>query len=484
MFGFNVLTWNTGYQEHAYLQSITKMLSGGSPGHAAAELVIPLTQENRDIINEINTQGKLLVREETTLISCAIDEKPYFKAVEVPCFKIYFSFWDDASTLKTPQRHMMVGPDKDKIVKRKENPIEYSAKGKRILMGDQGATSSGRSMMMETIQHMDALSPQQKSLSQIKFQLLEEIKEEKELLLKDIKKISVALNRLTKKEKQQTYLSSKTVQEILTKHQVTSFEQLKLELAVRSAAITNLQYELTQLGVSFGAPPDDIVSFPITDQLDSGLDYKQILREMGRIANSQVPYTLTMNCAAATLTIIRAGVSDELKSKLKAEGYSLPKSNTFVETPQSVFDFSLKISTMLVNINAGIKETHRNLFTEFSLRMHHFFNKVLSKLFKTSYQQQLKNQKMEYSCYLAAATERLIQCDEALAAKTMSQGVYSELQQSLDESIHDYTKKIAEINRKLINSGANGAVGFFEPYKPDAPNNETASVNASQSPVC
>ena len=90
MFGFSVLTWNSGYQEHSYLKSIAKTLAGGSPGHAAAELVIPLTQENRDIIDAVNTEGKLLVREETTLISCAIDEKPYYKAVEVPCFKIYF----------------------------------------------------------------------------------------------------------------------------------------------------------------------------------------------------------------------------------------------------------------------------------------------------------------------------------------------------------------------------------------------------------
>ena len=458
MFGFNVLTWNTGYQEHTYFKSISRAIMGGSPGHAAAELVIPLTPENRALIEAVNIEGKLLVREDVTLVGRAIEKKPYFIAEKTPCFKIYFSFWNDASTLKTPQGHMMVGLHKDKLVKSKENPIQYTEKGKVLLEQNPEQTARLKtwlglspSVSIEHIQHMEGFSDEQLSLSKDKLKLLETNQNEKKLQLEDIKKICNVLNSLKTTDSQQAYLASEGVQAILKKYNVISFEALKLQLAAKSAAISNLHYELTALGVSFGTPPDNIVSFPITEQLESGLDYKQMIREMARIANSRVPYHgLQMNCATTTLAIIRAGISDQLKLKLEADGYSIPQSNTFFETPQSVFNFSLAISSALININSGVKEKHSNLFSEFSLMVHDFFIKLLSSIFKPSYQQQLNNLKIEYNTYLTNAKAELMQLNIELKSGEKPPEIYNELHTKLNHIIREYTQKIAEIDLKLF----------------------------------
>jgi len=60
MYGFSVLAWNSGDKKGSYSSVTDRVLYGGSTGHGAAKLLLPLTEENRALINEVNEGGKLL----------------------------------------------------------------------------------------------------------------------------------------------------------------------------------------------------------------------------------------------------------------------------------------------------------------------------------------------------------------------------------------------------------------------------------------
>lgn len=138
MFGFDVLTWNSGYGKGSYSASVEKAMFGGSTGHAAAELIIPLTEENKKLLDEVNRNGSgnLIVREETTLVPRPIDEEPFFRADEVPCYRVYFSFWGDVKSKRSPEQHRMIDAIRDRIEEGEGIPVEYNDLGRRVFKDD------------------------------------------------------------------------------------------------------------------------------------------------------------------------------------------------------------------------------------------------------------------------------------------------------------------------------------------------------------
>lgn len=369
MFNFRILVWNAGYKEGSYLKSINRALFGGSPGHAAAELVIPVSDENRQLIKEVNQHGKLLVGETTTRIGHAIDASPFYQSIEVPCFKIYFSFCGDASTEKTFEKHRMLDFIKDRIEEGEGIPHPCATKEQKIVgtlekkwHGLLGSVKG--SPGIEYIQHLAGLSDAQIKDSQIKMNKLKSIEQKKELLLLHVKEISRQLRKLKTEEKKQGYISSDRVKTILAYHGVGSIEDLKSKLSGMSAEMSHLRQELTTLGVNFGANPDEIIDFAVDPDLQQafGLNYRAILKKMGQIANGVVPYhLLKMNCSTTTISVIKAGVDPELRDKLKKSGYGLPSSNRFFETPQSAFNFALKLSSTLSEAKSSMKASDTEL---------------------------------------------------------------------------------------------------------------------------
>ncbi|KTD64943.1 hypothetical protein [Legionella shakespearei] len=461
MFHFRVLAWNAGYKEGSYSKSINRTLFGGSPGHSAAELVIPVSEENRQLIKEVNKNNKLLVQETTTLITRPIDKEPFYEAVEVPCFKVYFSFWGDVSTKKTTEHHRMLDLTKDRIEEGQGIPQQYSEKGKQIL-GNQETEWHGLigkikgSSGIEYIQHLAGLTEEQIKISKEKMEQLKSIEQEKELLLWQVKEISGHLQKLKTEEQKQSYISSERVQEILAVHEVHSIEELQSKLSGMSAALSTLRKDLSDLGVEFGASPDEIIHFSIDPehQQEFSLDYKEILKEMGEIANGVVPYhALKMNCCTATMKIINAGISPELRGALQESGYSLPTSNLFFETPQSVFDFSLKLESTLSRANSHIKDTKPGLLARFASSVHQAYVDITSKIFKPSKKQQLFNQRAEYIEHVVNTKEGLKQLEKEFSSGKIEQKSYEQLKANANDLIEFHKNKVIDTEKILLAEG-------------------------------
>lgn len=463
MFGFNVLAWNAGYQEGGYSKSINRALFGGSPGHTAAELVIPVSEENKKLLEEINKNNKLLVQETTTLISQPIAIAPFYEVVTVPCYKIYFSFWGDVSTKKTLERHRLHDATRDRIEEGKGIPLQFSAKGQQIFGDNQmewhgliGRTKGSPSI--EYIQHRSALTQEQITLSKEKMELLKSIEKDKELLLWHVKEIAEKIGTLRTEKQKKSYSESPKVQEIFETHGVRSIEELSLKLASLSAAMNHLRQELSDLSVRFGASPDVIVSFPIDtqQQLEYSLDYREMLSEMGHIANTVVPYhALKMNCCTATMNIINAGINTVVREKLYESGYKLPQSNFFFETPQSVFDFSLTLSHILANANAHVKDKDisSSLTAQFVTLVHDFFVSMIAKIFRPSKEQQLFNLRAEYIEYLLSANEGLKQLEREFSVGNVEEKSYKQLKGNAIFLIDLYKNKIIDTEGNLLEGG-------------------------------
>lgn len=470
MFGFNVLGWNAGYKEGTYSKSINRALFGGSPGHSAAELIIPVSEENRRLIEEVNKNGKLLVEESTTVISRPIENEPFYEAVEVPCFNVYFSYWGDVNTKKTAEGHRMLDRTRDNIEEGKGIPQQLSEKGKQIL-GNVETEWSGRigtakgSMGIEHIQHLSGLTEEQIATSKEKMDSLQAIEKQKELLLWHVKEISGELGKLKTEQEKDAYLNSERVQEILQDNNVSTVDELKLKLSAMSAAITELRQELTDLGVRFGTPPDEVVSFPIdpNQQAEFSLDYRAILREMGRIANDVVPYqAINMNCSTVTMSVINAGINPELRAQLEQAGHKLPSSNFFFETPQSVYEFSLNLSTTLSKANSLVQETTPGLAERFAAKVREFYATITAQLFKPNEKTQLFNQRAEYVDYLLSTKEGLKQLEKDFFSGKIQQGTYEQLKENAKGLIDVYRNKVIESEAVLLEKGYIERANDFE----------------------
>jgi hypothetical protein len=461
MFGFRVLTWNAGYKEGSYANLINKTLFGGSVGHAAAELVIPLSEENRQLIKEVNKNNRLIVQETTTLITRPVDKEPFYEAVEVPCFKVYFSFWGDVNTKKTPEQHRMIDLTRDRIEEGQGIPQHYSEKGKQIL-GNQETEWHGLigsvkgSPGIKHIQHLAGLTEEQIKISKEKMNQLKSIEQEKDVLLWHVKEISGHLQKLKTEDQKQDYINSERAKEILADHEVHSIEELQSKLSGMSAAITTLRKDLSDFGVEFGASPDEIIHFSIDPehQQEFRLDYREILREMGEIANGVVPYhALKMNCCTTTLKIINAGIGPELRGKLQESGYSLPTSNLLFETPQSVFDFSLKLSSTLSNANSHVKDTGPGLLARFASSVLQAYIAITSKIFKPSKKQQLFNQRAEYIEYVVNTREGLKQLEREFSSGKIEKKAYEQLKANANDLIEFYKNKVIDAEKILLAEG-------------------------------
>lgn len=358
MFAFNVITWNSGLGRGSYTSSVDNILFGGSSGHAAAELVIPATEENIKLIKKLNTKNKLLVKETVTLIPSETNEPPGHVVEQVPSLQIYFSFWGDVTTKKTPEEHRMVDKIRDRLEEGRGVPVEYSHKAKSLFgendwhfnrlkwVGFFGSIEGQNPI--STIFHQ-----RNKSASEIRkvdelTNKLNEIESEKEILLFRVRDINDKLFKLNNYREKEAYLDTEEVQDIFERYNVFNLEELERKLLSLSMAITIVREQLEELDVQFGLAPDNIVSFPINDDSKSNLDYRSILRRMAFIANNPLPYhVLRRNCSSVVVDIINSGVNDEMRTHLEHKGFKIPSSNILFETPQSAYKLASDLSEIL-----------------------------------------------------------------------------------------------------------------------------------------
>ena len=235
--------------------------------------------------------------------------------------------------------------------------------------------------------------------------------------------------------------------------EMESFDDLKLRLSTMSSSMEQLREELVDLSVTFGSPPDAVVSFPFdpTQDVEFGLDYKGILREMGRIANSRVPYhAVTMNCCTTTLQVVRAGLSPDLESRLKKEGHTLPSSNLLFETPQSVFHYSLKLNRTLFKANCHLGNQSPDFGARFLAWLNDARVRLTATLFPPSEKEVMLNQRAENKDDLLKTIEALNILENQYKNGTIREEIYKELKNNAVGLIDSYRKKVKEKDQALL----------------------------------
>ena len=394
MFGFSVLTWNSGIDKGTYSASLSNILFGGSSGHAAAELVIPATEENKQLIQALNTKNKLGVKEETTLVTRHIDSPPGYVADEVPCFRIYFSFWGDVKTKKTTEGHRMVDKTRDRLEEGEGIPVQYSDKAREMFGADdsvftemkwEGKLGKRKGLMgVNTIFHQTNQGEKVVSQAHQLLERLEEVEQEKEMVLFNVKAISYKLSKLKTDEERQAYLDSKETQEIFERYDVMGYLELQQNLAALSAALTDIRCQLELIGMRFGANPDNIIFFPVSDKSDSNfmMDYQGILKEMAFIANNPVSYhCVRMNCSSAVVNIINAGLNNDTRRALSDAKCSVPSANIFFETPQSAHKLAQQLSSVLLSAEFKVSNPELNVDRSFWAQVQHIFLSIINYIF-------------------------------------------------------------------------------------------------------
>ena len=149
------------------------------------------------------------------------------------------------------------------------------------------------------------------------------------------------------------------------------------------------------------------------------------------------------------MTLIKAGLSNALRAKLKSSGFSIPSSNTFFETPQSVCEFSAEIESILLHADGGLPNAKSQKFREFIANVIQFFMELVAFLFQPSRTQQLINLRAEYQDSLAKSKEGLLQLDREFAESKISKKTHDEVHESGVLLISHYETKIKEVDDAL-----------------------------------
>lgn len=130
------------------------------------------------------------------------------------------------------------------------------------------------------------------------FKKMQSLENEKELVLHRVKDIRSQLNQLKSPEEKAAYLASEAVQEIFERYEVPDLQGLEEKLSILSLGMTVVREQLSALGMTFGAYPDNFFTLPVMPDDPWSLNYQAILRQMAYIANNPVPYDVAhKNCS-------------------------------------------------------------------------------------------------------------------------------------------------------------------------------------------
>ncbi|RUR23050.1 hypothetical protein [Legionella qingyii] len=141
-----------------------------------------------------------------------------------------------------------------------------------------------------------------------------------------------------------------------TKEDGDRVDSLMIELKLATKQLEACKEDFAERHRSVGKEPDGVIELPMdydSQQPTHSLDTERVLARMVALSRSKKEYNIrTFNCSTAVHQVIESGLSDELKEKIKNDGFDISIiSKPPIASPTSVYKSSTKLKEELFKLN-------------------------------------------------------------------------------------------------------------------------------------
>ncbi len=354
-----VYTWKSGTKGWGFSKPVKSRLLGGNVGHAAVELSFPANEKGNELAQKYQDIPGLSIRKRTETIPEKQENGSYKPKDQVNYF-VYFSWWPGSNN-----GHY--------INTRKEDLVsEWDNEPAPILKREVHEHIFGENVPTKNKTHIMGTFVRQKEITKLKEFSHEQLKKsvDEDLAYQELKAEEASLqgewDQLALKE--QVYLNEKRNAELeqrepsnelkLTKNESDRIGTITENLIKLKAQIELCKKEIEERHISLGEPPSAIIRIPTTldhNSLTFALDAEKVLDKMASLAQSKTDYSFfRFNCSTAATEIVKAGISNELKNSMKADGFNVVNaSKATIATPTSFSNFCKQIQEELLHLNAN-----------------------------------------------------------------------------------------------------------------------------------
>tara|TARA_R110002110_G_scaffold415858_2_gene658580 strand:- start:15601 stop:16764 length:1164 start_codon:yes stop_codon:yes gene_type:complete len=339
MFGVSILTWGTeDYQSNPFIKPLWAYQFGGSTGHAAIKLVLPIAYA--DLVEKYCTSDDDVqyVPHFKTQVFVPIpthDDAHSYRAKEEDAIVVYFSVWP-GKNLKYEFQDRFNG-----LFHTKEDSTGESK---------VGLEHSG-------IIHHPSL---QATKMQLKIELLEtdfsiKIEEYKDKVQQcEIIKYKLRHIYMENKDDLKHPVAAKKLRKTLREIKMDTMHASRVLLQAHQKLML-LKNEYYTKHCQYGVSPSHEVFLPLSDKLPHSLDIEAMLSQMRTELDNEFDFDLFYNnCSNFTRSILMAGITEPTRQALAQQGLmtSYDLSLALFDTPIRVVRTGLQAQAALSELNA------------------------------------------------------------------------------------------------------------------------------------
>ncbi|MCW8470443.1 hypothetical protein OQJ19_07205 [Fluoribacter gormanii] len=364
-----IYTWNNSTKE--YSKGLKRVIGpkffGGNMGHTSLELTWPADEKGDSLATKYGSIEGVTISKRTEFIPEKQGDS-YQPKVQVVYFA-YFSWWpgytnghhingflddrksewenDPEGTLEAQQIINLYGSA--------EQPITTKTTVKGYLTTRKEVTKI-KELEHPSLQQGRLLEddPAYQQLNSIKVNLEDEQKmlmEKRDAFMNELE--------LAKKEGRAPDLSLD-----FTKEDGDRVDGLMIELKLATKQLEVCKEDFSERHRSVGKEPDGVIELPTdydSQQPTCSLETERVLAQMVALSRSKKSYNIrSFNCSTAVHQVIESGLSDELKEKIKNDGFDVSIiSKPSIASPTSVYKAGMKLKEELFRLNLQSEETEQ-----------------------------------------------------------------------------------------------------------------------------
>lgn len=137
------------------------------------------------------------------------------------------------------------------------------------------------------------------------------------------------------------------------------YHEINKDIRRIDAQIKLCQIDFEERHLSVGERPSSVIRISTSNDHNApafALDAENVLDKMASLAQSNSAYSFyKFNCSTTATEVLKAGISNELKSTMKADGFNVENaSKATISTPTSFSNFGRQLQTELIHLNTKI----------------------------------------------------------------------------------------------------------------------------------
>ncbi|AUH73735.1 hypothetical protein [Legionella sainthelensi] len=352
-----IYTWKSGSKGVGFSKPVKSILLGGNVGHAAIELTFPADAKGNELAKKYQDVPGLSISKRTEIVPEKKADGNYAPKEQVSYF-VYFSWWPG----HTNGHHINSHRDDLEAEWRHEPSQKIKPHAHDHIFGDEvpeknKTNVTGAFIREKTITKIKEISHTvlQKNIGDDP--AYKELKAEETALKNELEQLKNKLE-IYKDEVLNARRENREPNKDLDLNEAENVRYHEINKDIRriDAQIKLCQIDFEERHLSVGERPSSVIRISTSNDHNApafALDAENVLDKMASLAQSNSAYSFyKFNCSTTATEVLKAGISNELKSTMKADGFNVENaSKATISTPTSFSNFGRQLQTELIHLN-------------------------------------------------------------------------------------------------------------------------------------